>query len=86
MLQIKILGSGCTNCKKLERETRTALDSLGIAYELIKVTDYADIAAYDVMFTPALLINEQVLVSGKVPKRTEIIAWAMEAMKDTAAS
>ena len=76
MLQIKVLGSGCANCQKLERETRTALDEATIEYELTKVTDYADIASYGVMHTPALVINEEVVSSGKIPKHGQIVNWA----------
>jgi small redox-active disulfide protein 2 len=78
MITVKILGSGCANCQKLERETRTALDSAGIPFELTKVTDYADIAAYSVMNTPALVINEAVVSSGKIPKHDQIVNWARE--------
>ena len=78
MLQIKILGSGCANCQRLERETRTALDEATLVYELTKVTDYADIASYGVMQTPALVINEDVLSSGKIPKQSQIVTWAQE--------
>ena len=78
MLQIKVLGSGCANCQRLERETRAALDEATIAYELTKVTDYADIAAYGVMRTPALVINEEVVSSGKIPKHEQIMSWARE--------
>jgi small redox-active disulfide protein 2 len=78
MLQVKVLGSGCANCQRLERETRTALDGASINYELIKVTDYADIAAYGVMSTPALVMNETVLSSGKIPKQEQIVTWANE--------
>ena len=59
MLNIKVLGSGCPNCQRLEAETRAALDTAGITYDLTKVTDYAVIAAYGVMSTPALVINER---------------------------
>lgn len=78
MLQIKVLGSGCPNCKRLEAETRAALDGAGISYELTKVTEYADIAAYGVMSTPALVINEKVVSSGRIPVRSKIIEWASE--------
>lgn len=79
MLQIKVLGSGCANCKRLERETKTALDNLGFPHELTKVTDYADIASYGVMSTPALVINEEVVVSGRVPKRSDIATLLVDA-------
>lgn len=64
---IKILGSGCSNCKTLERVTREALTSLGVEASIEKVTDYAAIAGYGVMSTPALVIDEQVVVAGRVP-------------------
>lgn len=82
MLQVKVLGSGCANCQRLERETRSALDTATIDYELIKVTDYADIASYGVMHTPALVINEEVVSSGKIPKQDQIISWARERNTD----
>lgn len=78
MLNIKILGSGCANCKRLEAETRAALDEAGIAYALTKVTDYADILAFNVMSTPALVINEKVVSSGKIPARSRIVELARE--------
>lgn len=78
MLQVKVLGPGCANCQKLERETRVALDGASISYELTKVTDYADIASYGVMNTPALVMNETLVSSGKIPKHEQITAWAHE--------
>lgn len=79
MLQIKVLGSGCPNCKRLEAETRAALDESGVSYDLTKVTEYADIAAYNVLSTPALVINEQVVSAGRIPKRQQIVEWAKAA-------
>lgn len=76
MLSIKVLGSGCPNCQRLESETRAALDAAGIAYALAKVTDYADIMTYGVMSTPALVMNDTVLSTGRIPKRQQIIDWA----------
>ena len=78
MLQIKVLGSGCANCQRLERETRAALDGAAIPYDLTKVTDFADIASYGVMQTPALVMNEVVLSTGKIPKHEQIVLWAQE--------
>ncbi len=78
MLNIKVLGSGCANCKRLETETRAALDEARIAYDLAKVTDYADIMAYGVMSTPGLVINEKVVSAGRIPKRQQIIEWAKQ--------
>jgi small redox-active disulfide protein 2 len=80
MLTVKVLGSGCPNCQRLESETRAALDGANpsIEYEVIKVTDYADIVSYGVMSTPALVINEKVVSAGRVPKAEQIVQWARE--------
>jgi small redox-active disulfide protein 2 len=69
---IKILGPGCTNCKKLERATREALDQLGMDATVEKVEDYAAIAGYGVMATPGLVVDDRVLVSGRVPQPAKI--------------
>lgn len=74
---IKILGPGCANCVALERVTREALAELGVEAEVVKVTDYPDIAAYGIMSTPGLVVDEQVLLAGRVPttaRVTELLA------------
>lgn len=78
MLEIKILGTGCPNCRRLEAETRAALDGANIAYNLTKVTEVADIMTYPILSTPALVMNEEVVISGKIPARSWIIKWAQE--------
>lgn len=70
---IKILGSGCRNCVALAENTKVALKELGMEAEIVKVTDFADIAAFGVMSTPALVVDEKVLSSGKVLKPKDII-------------
>lgn len=69
---VKILGPGCKNCQNLERATREALTDLGLDATVEKVEDYAAIAGYGVMSTPGLVVDDEVLVSGRVPKRAEI--------------
>lgn len=69
---IKILGSGCSKCNKLEERARKAVKELGINIPVIKVGDYRQIMAYGVMTTPALVVNEQVVVMGQVPSVKEI--------------
>ncbi len=69
---IKVLGPGCTNCITLERVTREAIADLGLEATIEKVTDYATIAGYGVMSTPALVIDDQVVVSGRVPTPTAL--------------
>lgn len=71
-MQIKILGPGCRNCVNLEKATRQALADASLDAEVVKVTDYAEIAAYGVMATPGLVVDDKVLVSGRVPKPGEI--------------
>lgn len=72
MLSIKILGSGCPNCKKLEQETRKVIKNLAIEATIDHVTDYGEITEYGVMSTPALVIDEKVVSSGKVLSEGEI--------------
>jgi small redox-active disulfide protein 2 len=69
---IKVLGPGCANCVSLERVTRQAVADLGIDATIEKVTDYATIVGYGVMSTPALVVDEQVVVSGRVPTTTAV--------------
>ena len=64
---IKVLGSGCANCKTLESRTREALKQLGMDAMVEKVTDYQQIASYGIMRTPGLVIDEKVVLSGIVP-------------------
>jgi len=69
---IKILGSGCANCKKLDENTKQAIQELGIDASVEKVRDIKDIIGYGVMRTPALVVDEQVKVMGKVASVEEI--------------
>lgn len=69
---IKILGSGCKNCTKLEAHVRKALEELGKTAEIEKVTDFAQIAEFNAMKTPALVIDEKLVSSGKVNEVDEI--------------
>jgi small redox-active disulfide protein 2 len=64
---VKVLGSGCANCQNLEKATRAALADLGLDATVEKVTDYAAIAGYGVMRTPALVVDDVVVLSGRVP-------------------
>ena len=82
MLNIKILGSGCPNCKKLESLTRQAVEQLAIVAEVTKVTDYADIMAYNVMSTPGLVINEKVVSTGRIPSTAEITTFLTTALME----
>ena len=74
MKKIEILGPGCPKCKKLYQITEEAVKSLGLECELEKVTDIQQITALGVMMTPALVVNGQVKVTGKVPSVDELKA------------
>ena len=70
---VKILGSGCMNCQKLEALARKAIDELGLDAEIVKVTEYPDIMAYGVMSTPALIVDEELKLAGRVPTYDEVV-------------
>jgi small redox-active disulfide protein 2 len=70
---IKILGSGCANCKRLEENAKKAVKELGLDAKIVKVKEYRDIMAYGVMRTPGLVINERVVSMGRVLTAQEIM-------------
>ena len=71
-MEIKVLGVGCARCKALEKVVINSLAELNIAANISKVTDINEMMAYRILYTPALVINEKVVVSGRVPKVAEI--------------
>ena len=77
-MEIKVLGMGCPNCKRLEKLTRQAAGELGVDATVVKVENMDQIMAYDILATPALVIDEKVVVSGRVPRKDEIAAWIQE--------
>ena len=81
MLKIKVLGSGCANCKRVEAVARQAVSDLGIEAEVIKVTEYSEIMQYDVMSTPGLVINEKVVSAGRIPNAAEVTTWLTNALE-----
>jgi small redox-active disulfide protein 2 len=75
MINIKILGGGCANCKRLEQITRKVAEDNQIAAEFDHVTDYAEIMKFGVMSTPALVMDGKVLSSGRIPSEAEVTGW-----------
>jgi small redox-active disulfide protein 2 len=71
-MEIKVLGSGCSKCVKLQEQVQEVLAELNINRSVKKVTDIAEIMQYGVMRTPALVIDEKVVVSGRVPSKEEL--------------
>ena len=78
-LEIKILGPGCTNCDRLEREVVEAVSELDLAAGIDHIRDIKEIGKYGVMGSPALIINGKVKAVGKVPMKSEIRKWLVEA-------
>ena len=70
---VKVLGSGCAKCNQLEASTKAALEQLGMDTTIEHVTDFAQIAAYGVMTTPALVVDGKVVSYGKVLKTEEVV-------------
>lgn len=75
MLNIKVLGPGCANCRKLEEIAHEAVASLGVAAEIDKVTDMQQIIDYGVLKTPGLVINGKLVSSGRIPAPQSVADW-----------
>ena len=73
-MKIEILGPGCARCETLAERAKAAADKLGIDYELCKVTELAEMMNRGIMATPALVIDGQVKIAGKVPSEEELTA------------
>jgi small redox-active disulfide protein 2 len=78
-MRVIVLGPGCARCKRLEELTREAAAEAGIPVEIEHVTDTARILDYPIVSTPGLVVEEEVKMSGRLPRREEIVAWLKEA-------
>ncbi|MEA3339642.1 MAG: thioredoxin family protein [Chloroflexota bacterium] len=74
-MEIKVLGGGCARCERLEELAREAVGELDIEATFIKVKKMDEIMAYDVVSTPALVIDEEIKSSGRIPRKEEIAEW-----------
>ena len=81
MLTIKVLGSGCANCKRVAQIADKVVAEMALEAEVIKVTDYADIMAYNILATPGLVVNEKVVCSGRIPTPAEVTTWVTSALE-----
>jgi small redox-active disulfide protein 2 len=79
-MNIKILGTGCAKCHQLEKTTKEVIKELGVDATVKEVKNFNEILAYNVLLTPGLVINEQVVSSGKVPTKAEISQLITNAM------
>ena len=77
MVTIKVLGSGCPNCKRRKAVTRKVVESLGIEAQIEKVTDCAEIMKYPILQTPGLVINETLISAGRIPGEDQIAQWLL---------
>ena len=75
MLSIKVLGSGCANCKNLENLCKEVVSENKIDATIEKVTELKDIMSYGVMSTPGLVVNEKVIHTGKLPTKSTLTHW-----------
>ena len=75
MVNIKVLGSGCANCKRLEATARKVVETLAMEAEIVKVTDYAEIMKWPILSTPGLVINDKLVSAGRIPSEKEITDW-----------
>ncbi|MCU7497159.1 MAG: thioredoxin family protein [Ignavibacteria bacterium] len=83
MLNIKVLGPGCTNCINLEKLCKEIVVENGVEAEIEKITDFKDIMAHGIMSTPGLIINGKIVSSGKLPTKSTLTHWVMNALAES---
>jgi small redox-active disulfide protein 2 len=74
-MEIKVCGPGCANCTKAEAIVKEAVADSGIDAQILKISDFAEMAKLGVLSTPAVLINGQIKCVGKVPTKDEVLEW-----------
>ncbi len=84
MLIVKVLGSGCENCQKVEGIARKVVTTMGLDAKVVKVTDWAEIKKYPILGTPGLVINEKVVCAGRIPSEAEVTTWMVNAEMEQA--
>lgn len=79
MVNVRILGSGCANCKRLEAIVRKIVAAQGATAEIEKVTGYAEIMQYPILSAPGLVINGKLMSAGRIPPEADIAGWLAQA-------
>ncbi len=80
MLTIKVLGSGCANCQKVEQIAKKVVGTLSVDATVQKVTDMKEIMRYSILTTPGLVVNEKVVCAGRIPSEAEVTNWITTAL------
>lgn len=75
MIVVKVLGSGCANCKRLEQIVHQVAEKEALEAEILKVTNFEDIMKYPILATPGLVINEKLVSAGRIPSPAEVTEW-----------
>jgi small redox-active disulfide protein 2 len=84
MLNIKVLGPGCDNCKKVESVARKVVVTMSLEAEITKITDWVEIKKYPILATPGLVVNEKLVCAGRIPTEAEVTTWLVNAEMETA--
>jgi len=79
-MKIKVLGPGCVRCKEVEKTAREVAKELGIDASVEEVKDIKKITSYPILSTPGLVINEEVVCSGRIPSKSEVTQWVINAL------
>ena len=79
-MEVKILGTGCPNCKRLEKVAREVLADMGVDANVVKVTDMVDILSYNIPATPGLVIDGEIVSYGRIPPKTEVTTMIAAAL------
>jgi small redox-active disulfide protein 2 len=80
MLDIKVLGPGCDNCKKVETLAKQAVANLGAAAHIEKIVDRAEYPKYGLLYTPGLVVNGKLVSAGRIPTEAEVMTWVADAL------
>ena len=80
MLDIKVLGPGCDNCKKVEALAKQAVANLGAEATIEKIIDRAEYPKYGLLYTPGLVVNGKLVSAGRIPTEPEVMQWVADAL------